>query len=190
MGPNVVRFKITRKGKPLSDLIKRLKNVKQNLAPELEGIIHQVEVHLRTYINAHTHKSRPAVYDKNRLANAFKGSKASIRGKTVSVTLGNLTEIRRKHPYWLILNDGGFTPPTTIGYFGNVERPIPGGRGQSFRYTGLKSGHKSRMLHQRGFKMVPKKPITAINYIQDIQNYTQILLNRKIKDKFYSKIMK
>ena len=184
MGPNVISFKITRRGKPLKDLVKRLRAVKEKLAPEMEGVIIRAESHLRTYINTHTHKSRPAVYDKDRLANAFKGSKAKIWGKKVSVTLGDLTEIDRKFPYWKAINYGRHTPPTTIGYFGNVQRPVPGGGGQSFRYTGSKGGFRGRMLHQRGFKVVPKKPIIGINYIQDIHNYTRILFNR-IRDEIY-----
>jgi len=83
----------------------------------------------------------------------------SIKSEIISSTGGvhiGIGKISELPPYWEVLNDGGYVPPSNVGYFPGHSRPTSGGGGELWTHTGNT---------EEDFLMRPIKPIQPVRYI-------------------------
>jgi hypothetical protein len=72
----------------------------------------------------------------------------------LEIGIGNIAKMNSEVPYWRVLNDGGYLPPSAVGFFGDGNRPIAGASGEKWTDA------------QGGFKMTPKKVTEPVRYIE------------------------
>lgn len=92
--------------------------------------------------------------------------------KDGSVGIGNIDELDEKTPYWLILNNGGYTPPTTHGWFSGGNPQGGEGGDSSFTYS------------SKGPLMKPAKPIEGIHYIEITRAWVDENLGKFVQKAF------
>ena len=91
---------------------------------------------------------------------------------THEVGIGEIAKMNREAPYWEVLDVGGYVPPANLGYFGENNPPIPGGKGEAWIHTGRKED----------FLMTPKSPIEGLDYIGQSLRKLKIELDEGIKE--------
>ncbi len=164
-----MQLKVSSKGK---DPLQFINDIKYQFFPEVEGKIIEFSEftvnRMREIIKAN--KKRPSLG--SNLEDTIDYEILNSVGG-VSVGIGNLTLLDSKAPYYEVLNNGGYIPYSTrnaapLGSFYG-DRPIQGGSGQNWERSGNK-----------GFLMIPKKPIEGILYIdqaaRDLKNKLEIEL--------------
>jgi len=72
----------------------------------------------------------------------------------LTLGIGNIGKMNSEAPYWEVLNDGGYLPPPTVGFFGNGNAPMAGASGEKWTDDPGK------------FPMTPKKVTEPVNYIE------------------------
>ena len=164
-------------------ILAKFKQIKQKISQsvpldlELDVIKERTLSELREWINAN--RNRPmGTYDRNfqrmrRLTsteNLYHTIKASSQvvlegeGK-VRLVIGEYSYLDQFAPYWRVLNDGGYVPPSFMGFFGdNRVRPRPG-------VTNLQTFYKTGYPASDGGKtwlMRPQNPITPMRFVSEL----------------------
>lgn len=142
----MLRIKITSKG--YQTIQKQLDNIeiksKADMVKLGDATVDTMRGHIKSSIKREGSTGK--------LANSIRSHIFTL-GKMMVVGIGKVVELPI---YWAAQNFGsshllGIMIP---GYFGDMEKPIPGGSGQKFTYK------------KKTFLIVPKKPIPAKNYIE------------------------
>ena len=167
----MLRINVSTHGKSLRQVATGLDKYWFELQAELAIVGEQTHAFMINFIQAN--KKRPPG-PKNTLEDAISYNFYSL-GYTAGFSIGEVMELNAKAPYWYTINYGGsmFVGKPTFGYFFPGEaRPSPGasreGRWQE------SAGHGGR------FKMVPKKPIMPMNFIQNTNHILGASLARMI----------
>ena len=169
-------IKVTRKGDTPNQVYQKIMTGIKAKNTELENEItvlgENATKFARTYIN--THRKR-----KGGTGNLAKAIDMTVE-KYAGVYLVGVMEtkkLNRVAPYWYIINYGGYTPPTTYGYFtGGVMRPQSGVPRTGHWNTG-------KNYYGKMFRMIPKKAIRPMYYIEATGRYINLNAN-----KIFSKI--
>jgi hypothetical protein len=98
-----------------------------------------------------------------------KSIQSEILNSTGGVMIG-IGRVINLPPYWEVLNDGGYLPPSTVGYFGEGNPPIKGASGE--KWTDDSSQ----------YPMTPKKLTEPVKYIEisneELRGHIEKELNR------------
>src|SRR3990167_4017726 len=124
--------------------------------------------HMRDIIS--TQKHRP-LGSKNRLENAIN---YYISEDGWGVGIGDLQELSFSAPYWYLINYGGMSALASrggsiYGSFDGINPPlgqfVGTGVGRGYFFTGIPA------MDGRIYKMTPKNPVWAMNYIEQTINW-------------------
>jgi len=166
-----------KKGPGAGTIAKQLRSIEKRVAPILNDIATATSVYIGHYIDAR--RRRKVDRTKKRLASAFKHGEVEYTKNYISVGLGKRSTLDTKFPYWEVLNNGGYTPPVSIGFFGRNAMPdadmagasAPGGAMDIYHQTG-----------DKGYLMNPQRPIEGIHYLEAAQAYTKGLWSKAWRD--------
>ena len=91
------------------------------------------------------------------------------------VGVGNILEMNKDVPYWMLLNNGGMVSPgarKVAGYFGNDNAP-----NSSFTGTGV--GKEQFFNAWFTHMMIVKNPIGAVNYIEKTKDWLKTVMGAR-----------
>jgi len=188
-------LRMTHRGRSPQAFSRFIRAIKPALVEELAKKGHSVSVKMAAVIN----RDRVRQTSKSQgLAQTIRSDPSmvsvSIDLDRVTIGVGNKQVLDEKHPYWKIVNKGGFTPSPTFGFFAegsSRSRPDSAYRGPNVSGGGWLSEWKRETWSSKSnnvFMMVPKNPIPAMNFIGKTNAWTNIKWNTQWKKDIARKI--
>lgn len=87
------------------------------------------------------------------------------------IGIGNVATMTAETPYWRVVNDGGYVPPKTHGFFGSGNPQGGAGGDSSFTFS------------KNGPQLVPTTPIPAMRYIEKTAAWVEANIRRFLDKK-------
>ena len=165
----MLKISIQTHGKPLRQVAKDIEQHWFGLQNELLIIGREPHAFMRNFIQAN--KKRPPGA-KNVLEDSINYTEYTI-GYTAGFAIGEVGELNTRAPYWYTVNYGGsmFVGKPVYGFFfPGQARPSPGAFREGRFYEAEEYG--------AGFKMIPKKPIPPMNFLENTNHFLGNSLSR------------